>query len=141
MKILGLDIGDRWVGTALSDEIGLTTRPYQTVEFKNLRAFLKTIIEQESIKTIVVGYPKTMGGTESDQTRKIVSEVENLKKEMPTIEWVLWDERLTSKQASQLKQTKTKEDKMHSHSIAAALILKTYLDYLDFQKALYRDQE
>ncbi|MCX5924903.1 MAG: Holliday junction resolvase RuvX [Candidatus Dependentiae bacterium] len=141
MKILGLDIGDRWIGSAVSDEIGLTTRPYKTVEAKDLLIFLKETLHKEEIKTVVVGYPKTMGGSESDQTKKVVLHVEELKKKMPEIVWVLWDERLTSKHASQLKKTKTKEEKMHSHSIAAAFILKTYLDYLDFQKSLLQDQD
>ena len=65
MKMLGLDIGDRWVGIAISDEIGLTTRPYTTVEAKNLITFLATTIESEQISKIVVGHPKTMGGKEN----------------------------------------------------------------------------
>ena len=83
MKILGLDIGDRWVGTALSDEIGITTRPYKTVEYKNLLSFLAETIPTEHIKIIVVGYPKTMSGTESEQTKKIVLQVEELEKRDP----------------------------------------------------------
>ncbi len=134
MKIVGLDIGDRWVGIAISDEIGLTTRPYTTVEIKNLISSLRTIIDAENIQTIIVGYPKTMGGKESEQTKKLTLYFEELKQQFPSSTWVLWDERMTSKQAAQLKKTKTKEEKLKSHAIAAALILKTYLDYLDFQK-------
>lgn len=137
MKLLGLDIGDRWVGTALSDEIGITTRPYQTVENKDLVTFLTKIIATESISTIVVGYPKTMKGVESEQTKKLVLFVEELKTKLPAITWILWDERLTSKQASHIKHAKTKEEKIRSHSIAAALILKSYLDHLEFQRSLH----
>lgn len=140
MKLLGLDIGDRWVGTALSDEIGITTRPYQTVENKDLVIFLNKIMTTESIDTIVVGYPKTMKGVESEQTKKLVLFVEELKKKLPAISWVLWDERLSSKQAASLKHAKTKEEKIHSHSIAAALILKSYLDHLEFQKSLQNEE-
>jgi len=136
MKIIGLDMGDRWVGTAISDELGITARPYRTVEHRELVPFLKNVIREERIEIIVVGYPKTMGGRESEQTKKIVSHVDELKQEISEIEWVLWDERLSSKQAAGLKKTKTKDEKIASHSIAAALILKTYLDYLDFKKQL-----
>jgi putative Holliday junction resolvase len=136
MKIIGLDVGDRWTGIALSDELGITTRPYMSVETRELVPSLKEILAKEQVETVVVGYPKTMGGKESDQTRKVVAYAEKLKELMPTITWVLWDERMTSKQAAQVKKTRTKEEKLQSHAVAAAFILKSYLDYLEFQKSM-----
>ncbi len=127
MKTLALDLGDAWVGTAISDELGITARPLQTVKPKELVDFLKKTIETETIGTVVVGYPKTMRGTESEQTKKIVAQKEELATQFPTIKWVLWDERLSSKQAANIKKTKTKEDKIASHSVAAAVILTGYL--------------
>ena len=56
---------------------------------------------------------------------------EKLEKMFPQVRWQLLDERLSSKQADQLKRAKTKEEKIHSHSIAAAFILKTYLKFLN----------
>ena len=47
----------------------------------------------------------------------------------------MWDERLTSKQASTIKSTKTKEDKLRSHAIAAAIFLSSYLDYKRFYES------
>ena len=75
-----------------------------------------------------------MRGTESDQTKKIRFQFEKLRLHFASYEWVLWDERLTSKQAAKIKPTKSKEDKLASHSIAAALILGSYLDYLRQQE-------
>jgi putative holliday junction resolvase len=135
MKILALDIGDRWVGSAISDPLGMLARPYKTVKANELNDFLTSTLSTESIETIVVGYPKTMRGTESDQTKKIVEQVEQLKKQFPAISWQLWDERLTSKMASGIKKEKTKEDKLKGHSVAAALILESYLSYLHIQKS------
>ncbi|MDP3888972.1 MAG: Holliday junction resolvase RuvX, partial [bacterium] len=129
MKTLALDIGDRWVGVAISDPLGIIARPYETVEIKNVYDFLKKTIAQELITTIVVGYPKTLRGTESEQTKKTVLYVEELKNTFSDIHWVLWDERLTSKQAAQIKQAKTKEQKKKSHALAAALILNTFLEF------------
>ena len=134
MKIMALDIGDRWVGTAISDPLKMFARPYKTVRAHELEIFIKETIKSESIIIIVVGHPKTMRGTESEQTKKIVYEKEKLEKIFPCIKWVLWDERLTSKMATGLKKEKTKEDKIKSHSIAAALILDSYLSYLQSQK-------
>jgi len=136
MKILGLDIGDRWIGVAISDPLGMFARPYQTVKTPNLSDFLKKIIDEESIGTIVVGYPKTLKDTESEQTKKIVQTVGELKATFSHVEWKLWDERLTSKQAGKIKKARTKEEKIESHSIAAALILGSYLDHLAFKKSL-----
>ena len=127
MKTLALDLGDAWIGTAISDELGITARPLQTVKPPHLVDFLQNLIENEPISTIVVGYPKTMRGTESEQTKKIVVQKEKLQEKFPEIKWILWDERLSSKQASNIKKTKSKEDKIASHSIAAAVILTNYL--------------
>ena len=74
-----------------------------------------------------------MSGTESEQTKKIIAQKEELEMLFPKIKWILWDERLSSKRLN-IKQAKNKADKVHSHSIAAASILQTYLDFLDFSK-------
>jgi putative Holliday junction resolvase len=134
MKILGLDIGDVWTGTALSDALGITARPHKTAETNKLVQFLTDLFKQENINTIVVGYPKTMKGTESDQTKKVVAAKEMLEKKFPEKTWILWDERLSSQRASSLKQARTKEEKIQSHSVAAAFILGSYLDYLAFHR-------
>lgn len=133
MKILALDIGDVWTGIAISDALGITTRPYKTVATEKLKAELQEICELEPIKTIVVGHPKTMKGTKSAQTIKTELMAQELEKLLPSIKWVLWDERLSSKQAAQLVRPNTKEKKLASHSIAAALFLMSYLDSLKFQ--------
>lgn len=129
-KILSLDIGDQWVGVAISDKSGLLAKPYDTITLSNLEDFLKKIIEKEKVNTVIIGYPKTMKGTESEQTKKIVNEKEKLEKIFNQVSFILWDERLSSKRAQQLKQAKTKEEKLKSHSIAAAFILDSYLNYI-----------
>lgn len=134
MKTVALDVGDRWTGIAISDSLGMFARPYKTVSTTVLVEELTTIIAIEGITTIIVGLPKTLRGTESEQTLKITTYVETLKSKVPGPSWIFWDERLTSKQAASLKKIKNKADKLHSHSIAAALILGSYLDYLEFQK-------
>lgn len=134
MKILALDIGDRWTGIAISDPLGILPRPYDTAKTTELDNVLEKIIEKERISTIVVGLPTTLRGTESDQTKKIIAMTNELKEKFPSIEWKMWDERFTSKQAAGIRPTKTKEDKLKSHAIAAALILSTFLDYRRFHE-------
>lgn len=134
MKILGLDIGDAWTGTALSDALGITARPHKTAATNKLDTFLAELFKQENIATVIVGYPKTMRGTESDQTKKVIAAKERLEKKFPEKTWILWDERLSSKRAGDLKQSRSKDEKIQSHSLAAAFILSSYLDHLAFHK-------
>jgi len=136
MKMLALDIGDVWTGTAICDPLGIVARPYRTVKTKELEIFLSEVVDSERIKKVVVGYPKTMRGTESEQTKKIIVMKEKLENLFGQVEWVLWDERLSSKRAGQLKKTVTKEDKRFSHSIAASFILDSYLTFIQGQKSL-----
>ena len=138
MKILALDLGDKWVGSALSDALQITCKPYKTVECGGLDNFLATVIPQEGVGTVLVGYPKTFSGGSSEQTLKIQKTKEELEAKFgmigdKKIVWVLWDERLSSKRAAELHRgAKTSDEKQKSHSIAAAFILQSYLDNLAF---------
>jgi putative Holliday junction resolvase len=129
-RIFALDVGDVWTGTALSDSLGLIARPYKTVKTAQLGTFIKQVLTEESIDTVVVGYPRTLRGTISEQTKKVLRVKEQLENQFTTVKWVLWDERLTSKRAEQLKKKFTKEAKYDFHSIAATFILDSYLEYL-----------
>lgn len=129
MKRLALDIGDVWTGIAISDELGMFARPLETIKTHELMQFLNDLINTEPIGTIVVGYPKTIAGAESAQTRKTVQFKEKLEKEFPDYTFVLWDERYTSQQAQELKKVRSKEDKLKLHAIAAAFILQNFLEY------------
>lgn len=130
MKALALDLGDVWTGTAMSDPLKIIATPYQTVKTKNLLLFLTELLEQENIDTIVIGYPRTMKGKESDQTKKVLQKKEVIEKEFPNQKCILWDERLSSKQARSIQKKNSKTDSVKEHSIAAALILGTYLQFL-----------
>lgn len=127
-KILALDPGEQHIGTAISDELHIIAEPYKTIKPSELHQFLTALIANEQIQTIVIGYPKTMRGTVSAQTQKSVTLKETLAAQFPTIEFVLWDERLSSQSAGRIRKAKNKVEKLHQHSIAAAVILQTFLD-------------
>ncbi len=133
MKIAALDLGDKWTGSAIADPLGITTRPYTTVATKELPALITKLHDDEMVRTIVVGYPKTLKGTKSEQTKKTEAKFDQLQQAFPQISWEWWDERFTSKQAAKLKKQKNKQDKLTSHSIAAALLLMGYLEYKKHQ--------
>jgi len=128
MKALGLDIGDVWVGSALSDAVGIISCPYRTVTLQDLDNFLTQLFEEESIGTVVVGHPITVGGMVSKQTEVVEKIFEKLRARFPQKKWILWDERFSTKRAlSLMKERKKQREK--EHSIAAAFILQSYLDY------------
>jgi putative holliday junction resolvase len=140
MKILSLDLGDKWTGSALSDALHISCKPYKTIETENLESSLKTILTQENIDTVVVGYPKTLKGKESQQTKKVIDIKERLDNlfgiiDNKKISWILWDERLSSKRAqTKIPPHSSRETKLKEHSIAAAFILQSYLDYKALNK-------
>lgn len=141
MKILALDLGDVWIGSAISDALKITCKPLTTVKVGELDSYLRDLLQKEYISVVVVGYPKTVGdGGHSDQTKKIIAEKERLEAEFKeckgaVLAWILWDERFSSKRAAGVqKGIPSKEDKMKSHSIAASFILQSYLDHLAFNR-------
>ncbi|MBT3827807.1 Holliday junction resolvase RuvX [bacterium] len=127
MKILALDVGDAWTGTAISDELGFIARPYKTVKSNDLIDFLEKTLTTQNIGTVVVGLPRTMKGHDSQQTIKVRTTAEQLEQKFTQCSWIMWDERLSSKRAANLTKPMNKEEKIKLHSVAAAFILDSYL--------------
>lgn len=138
-KMMGLDLGDAWVGIATSDYMKIAAKPLKTFATAAFDQGLIKLLAQEPIEVIVVGLPITVGGgTDSDQTRTIRAEAVRLEalvleKGFTDIKWVLWDERLSSKRAASVgKRPENKEEKLMQHAKAAAFVLQNYLDHLSF---------
>lgn len=136
MRILALDIGDKWTGIAISDPLGITARPLKTVASADLIASLAVIIIEQKVTSIVVGYPETLRGTESAQTKKVLAIYALIQEKFPAVECLLCDERYTSQEAADLKKATTKEARLQQHAVAAAFILRSHLDYLYSQKEI-----
>ncbi len=136
LKILALDIGDQWTGIALSDASRTIAKPFTTVETGNLTSSLEQLFAKEKINEGIIGHPKTMKGTISEQTKKVEEMAALLQQIFPTLTWKLWDERLSSKRAEAAKKNISKEEKLRSHAVAAAFILDSYLGYLHIHENL-----
>ena len=134
-KVLGLDLGDKTLGIAISDVMGIISSGVETFRFeeKDLKAALnrtKYYIEKEGIKEVALGLPLHMSGDESDHSRLARRFKEMIEEKIKGIKVVLVDERWTTKQANRvllqadLSRAKRKKviDKM-----AATVILETYL--------------
>lgn len=141
-KTISLDLGDVWVGIAIADATGIIARPLCTIQLPELFPILKKIISEQNIGPIIVGYPKTCAGKISEQTKKILVMVKKIKKELDdsghsSIEWKLWDERMSSKWAQKIQSHRPSlEEKRKEHARAAAFILQNYLDNCAFKIAL-----
>lgn len=135
MKKLGLDLGDRSLGIAISDDLNWLARPIETYKFED-KDFVSALnytldlINKHKIDTIVLGLPKNMDGTEgvqADTCRNFKKDIE----EKSSIKVILWDERLTSKMASSMmidQNLKRKKRKQSIDAMAAVIILQGYLD-------------
>ena len=131
-RTLALDVGDRRIGIAYSDPLGISLNPLPFIE-NNEKVFekLSKLIEDYDVGTIVVGLPLTLKGEEGEQAKKTKKFVENLKNfisEDIKIEFI--DERFTTALAEKhLKESsKRSKRKKKLDSVSAMYILKTYLD-------------
>ena len=134
-RYMSLDIGDRTIGIAVSDLLGLTAQGVETIRRKSLKDDLKRLgelMEAYETKSLVSGLPKNMNGTEGpscDMAKEFAAEVEKAV-DTPI---VFWDERLTSRIAENAMieaDLSRKKRKQKVDSLAAILILQNYLDYL-----------
>lgn len=134
-RILGLDIGDKRIGIAVSDLLGMMAQPLYTLTRKSTKDAINEIaeiIQKEDIKQVVVGLPKNMDSTEGIQAKRTRDFSQLLlEKTNSNIEIIYCDERLTSKMAKQslshMKLAKAKEKKLID-TAAAVHILQGYLD-------------
>ena len=132
-RILGLDHGDRRIGLALSDPLQIIAKPFETIDLKfakNIFDLLNSIIKEQNVEKIIVGYPITLKNKFSIQTKKVLKFVELLKKNVQ-IEVKLYDERLTSQIAQKsliMQGVKTGHNKDDVDKTAAAVFLQNYLD-------------
>ncbi|MDK2803328.1 MAG: putative pre6S rRNA nuclease, partial [Peptostreptococcaceae bacterium] len=132
-RILGLDIGDKRIGIAVSDLLGMMAQPLYTLTRKSTKDAINEIaeiIQKEDIKQVVVGLPKNMDSTEGIQAKRTRDFSQLLlEKTNSNIEIIYCDERLTSKMAKQslshMKLAKAKEKKLID-TAAAVHILQGY---------------
>jgi putative Holliday junction resolvase len=97
-----LDVGDRRIGLAITDALGLTAQPLFTIHRTNLRADLKSVarfLRQHSVTTIIVGNPLHADGSPSPQADKAQAFAAALREAHPSLTHLLLDERLTTREA------------------------------------------
>jgi putative Holliday junction resolvase len=131
-RILAIDYGQKRIGLALSDELGLTAQPLQTLIHKNRRddiRRLRDICREKGVARILVGHPLHITGEAGDMAAEVVRFATRLHKELG-IEVELADERLTTWEAEQTRAESSSRQRRNASvdAIAAAILLREYLD-------------
>ena len=133
-RILGIDYGDRRVGISVSDPLGITAQGICTLEnkvFEKMMENLEKIIDEYKPTEIVLGMPKNMDGSIGFRGEITMEFKESLEKISNDAKIVLWDERLTTVSADRIFHvtgTKGKDRKKVVDTVAASIILQSYLD-------------
>ncbi|MRH43032.1 Holliday junction resolvase RuvX [Aquibacillus halophilus] len=135
MKIVGLDVGQKTIGVAISDDFGWTAQGLKTIRwdennYQSAKQELKSIIDEHNIGEAIVGLPKNMNGTIGERGEASQRFARYLEKhfKIPT---VLWDERLTTMAAERVlieADVSRKKRKKVIDKMAAVMILQGYLD-------------
>jgi putative holliday junction resolvase len=131
-RILGMDYGDSRIGIAVSDPSGLTAQPLKVIKVKNgwkntIPRIHRLLIEMD-IKKIVIGYPLMLSGDRGERCEVTDRFIEALKEEIGDLEIIRWDERYTTVMANEVISIRNRR-KGKTDIIAAALILRSYLDF------------
>lgn len=130
-RFMALDVGEKNVGVALSDELGILASPYTVLSrYDRIVDKIKDIIEKEDVGELVVGMPYNLVGEIGPQGEKVNAFIEEIRAKIE-IPIVLYDERLTSAEAEKLlisaDQRREKRRKVID-KVAAAIILQGYLE-------------
>ena len=135
MKYLGLDLGTKSLGTALSDKDGKFSFFKQTIffneeEYQELIPKIRKIIDEEKIDKIVLGLPKNMNNTLGEAAERCLN-FKKILEDTFSLEVIMQDERLSTKEASTYMikaDMSRKKRKKKIDGLAAQIILQTYLD-------------
>ncbi|MBR5171747.1 MAG: Holliday junction resolvase RuvX [Muribaculaceae bacterium] len=131
-RILGIDYGRKRTGVAVTDPLQIIAGTLATVPTHTLMQFIKDYIARETVERIVIGKPTQLNGEPSESMKYITPFVNRLRKELPDMPIVMYDERFTSTIAHQAMidggmKKSDRRDKSRVDAIAATIILNDYL--------------
>lgn len=135
-RIMGLDYGSKTIGVAISDTLGLTAQPFETIErnaenkLRRSLARIAEIVKEKDIKKIVVGLPMNMDGGSGERVALTLEFVEKLKSRVD-VPIIMQDERLTTREADEILDesgVKKQDRKQFIDQVAASIILKEYME-------------
>jgi len=133
-RCLGLDVGEKRIGLALSDPLGWTAGPLPTltrVSWKGDLAQIRELVERWEVRRVVVGLPIRLNGTPGEAAERTLHFVERLKSTVQ-VAVETWDERLSTREAERMligADVRREKRRQVIDGVAARLILQGYLDY------------
>ena len=132
-RIIAIDYGRKRTGIAVTDPLQIIANGLETVSTASLMAWLKNYVGKESVDLIVMGQPTQLNGKASESMRYIAPFLKQLKKELPNLPAVMYDERFTSTLAHRAMidggmKKSDRRDKSRVDAIAATIILNDYLE-------------
>lgn len=137
---MGLDVGSRRIGIAVSDPLGVTAQGVTTLHRRNRRhdfTELRKLLREYEVREIVVGNPLRMSGESGRQSEKMMDFAAQLQRAF-TLPVHLWDERLSTAEAHRLLDETAMSDRRRTEIIdkmAAVLILQSFLDARDANRS------
>jgi len=132
-RILGIDYGERRIGLAISDPIGIIAQPLFTLDTQkttDVFSEIQKLIREKNVEQIIVGLPKNMDGTIGKKGKEVLEFAKNLSRQI-NVKVNLWDERLSSVESQKIlrdTKKKTRQDKKNIDKLSASLILQGYLE-------------
>lgn len=142
LRCLGLDYGEKTVGVAVSDPLGITAQAVETIEraqenkLRRTLARIEALIREYNVGTLVLGFPKNMNNTIGDRAEKSLAFKEMLERRTG-LSVVMWDERLTTVAAERALiegSVRRENRKQVIDQLAAVFILQGYLDQMRMKK-------
>ena len=129
-RVLGLDVGEKRIGVAMSDPLGITAQPLGVIDAESGIQKLKELVSKHEVELIVVGHPLTLKGERGERAHSVEEFARNLESETG-VPCTLVDERLSSKAAERAMREmgrKPSREKGRVDELAAIIILQSYLD-------------
>ena len=138
LKAIGIDFGLKRTGFSITDDLGIIATPVETIDSKLIEDYIEKLVLKENINCIVIGYPLSMDGSDTDITENVRMFHSFLESKYPDINIVLYDERMTSiiaqKTMVQISSKKQRKDKRHIDKMSATIILQDYLTSINSSK-------
>lgn len=135
-RILAVDYGRKRTGLAVTDPLQLIANGLETVSGHEVVAYLKDYVSREAVELFVVGLPRQMNNEPSENMKYIEEFVKHLKRTLPDIPVVYYDERFTSVMAHRAMidgglKKKKRQDKSLVDEISAVIILQAYMESIN----------
>ena len=140
-RLLAIDYGKKRCGIAVTDSLQIVANGLTTVASDTLCAFVKNYVAHQQVERIIVGFPTTMRGTESDSMRYIRPGVERVRKAVPDVPVEFFDERFTSVLAHRAMidggmKKLDRRDKAIVDEISATIILNDYISSRELRSTM-----